>query len=183
MRRTLGDKVKRTQIRVATLGNVRDIAEVHVRAWARAYRDLVPADVIRSHTVEQREAAWRERLNSAEATTWVAQREDELAGWLCAGPSRDRDASPTTAEIWAMYIDPAHWRRGIGRALWTTVQAHLARKDHVDATVWVLGKNRPAVGFYRAVGFSDDPGAVRDRVFGQATLQEIRLRSLLSARC
>jgi [ribosomal protein S18]-alanine N-acetyltransferase len=55
------------------------------------------------------------------------------------------------AEIHTLAVDPAHWGRGVGRALLRTVLDHAA-----GATVFleVRTDNQPAIGLYRSESFT-----------------------------
>ncbi len=56
------------------------------------------------------------------------------------------------AEIGFMFIDPAHMRAGIGRALWAHMVAHAASQD---VRVIEIDADPNAAGFYRAMGAVD----------------------------
>ena len=55
------------------------------------------------------------------------------------------------AEGWVehLYVDPPHWRRGIGGALLRHAQA--ARPGGLE--LWVFARNTPAIAFYERHGF------------------------------
>ncbi len=76
-----------------------------------------------------------------------------------------------------MYIDPEHWRRGIGRLLWARAEEHLMRSGVHEVTLWVLKENARALAFYRAIGFTADVGYEKSLERGGAKLLEVRLRS------
>jgi ribosomal protein S18 acetylase RimI-like enzyme/SAM-dependent methyltransferase len=163
-------------IRRATLEDARAIAEVHVRAWQQGYRGVVPEAHLQSLSVERREAAWRQALSQRMCEVWVAAEGSAVAGWISVGDSRDAGADARTGELWAVYIDPARWRRGLGRALWRQAEAHLRAAGFTSVTLWVLRDNRPARQFYETLGFRHDPDADRPIELGGASLMEIRLR-------
>lgn len=54
-------------------------------------------------------------------------------------------------EAWVehLYVDPAHWRAGIGSTLLRHAQA--ARPDGLQ--LWVFGRNAAAIAFYERHGF------------------------------
>ena len=73
-----------------------------------------------------------------------------------AGSARGRAEIPThssTSELWAIYVDPKHWRRGVGQRLWDEVEDQLRRSGFSDVTLWVLQDNGGALAFYRSNGF------------------------------
>jgi len=169
------------EIRRATPDDARAIAVIHVDASRAAYQGLLPEAFLGSFTVERREAGWRQSLEARECEVWIAEEAGRPLGWICVGKSRDDDAAPTTAELWAMYVDPPSWHRGIGRALWTKAQSHLGSAGFSCVTLWVFRDNGRAIGFYRSAGFIEDPGRAKTRQRGGVALVEIRLRHQLTA--
>ena len=48
----------------------------------------------------------------------VGEVDGEVAGWLSGGAYRGTDSDePPLGEVYACYVDPAHWRQGVGSAL------------------------------------------------------------------
>jgi ribosomal protein S18 acetylase RimI-like enzyme len=152
------------------------IATIHVEAWRVAYRGIIPDEYLRSLSIEQRHAAWQQALEAGHPFTWVAEEGDTAVGWISAAASRDVDASHSTGEIWAVYIDPGHWGEGIGRALCDAAEQELRRRGSTEVTLWVLKDNQRALGFYLSNGFFRD--ACEDRIIerGGKELREVRLR-------
>jgi ribosomal protein S18 acetylase RimI-like enzyme len=167
------------QVRPATMDDARDIARIHVRAWQVAYRGLVAQSHLDSLSVDRREAAWRKNLASPTTQTSVAIDEGKVCGWISVGGCRDEDVGPEVAELWAIYVDPDHWRRGAGRALWDEAAQALASSGFREAVLWSLEDNAPALAFYRSLGFTPEPGLVKSFERDGVALQEIRLRGRL----
>ena len=61
----------------------------------------------------------------------------EIVGFAGIGPSRD-PIDPELGELDTIAIDPAHWRRGVGRALMAVVVGHLETDGYRAAIVWAL---------------------------------------------
>jgi N-acetylglutamate synthase-like GNAT family acetyltransferase len=73
-------------------------------------------------------------------------------------------SDPQEAEITALFVEPAHWRTGVGRALvgvLVTLASQWGQKK-----IWVLA-NPLALGFYAATGF------VRDRYVDMANASAV----------
>src|SRR5688572_8422042 len=102
-------------IREATPSDARAIAEIHVRSWQAAYQGIVPDSFLESLSVDQRERSWRQSLEGSGLVTSVLEERGEMLGWISVGPSRDEGEQPSTREIWAIYVEPKHWRRGVGQ--------------------------------------------------------------------
>lgn len=162
-------------IRAATASDAAQIARVHVDSWREAYADVIPAEYLDSIDVAERAETWRERLAgpSRGLSIWVAEEGAEVLGFACLGPSRDEDADRSTLEIYAIYLEPSAWGRGVARELMRTVLASVPAGAVV--TLWVLGANERARHFYRRHGFQPD-GVERVEEYGGTPLTEIRYR-------
>lgn len=155
------------------------IARVGIRSWREGFRGIVPEQI-------DPERAWNpyrvaERLETAgerETTTLVAERGAEVLGFLIHGPARDSDAAPATGEIWVLYVDPDHWRCGLGRGLVQEAIANLGAAGFEQASVWTLGESARNVAFYDALGFRRDGATQRREGFGHTL--EVRLRRPLA---
>jgi GNAT superfamily N-acetyltransferase len=77
--------------------------------------------------------------------TIVAENVDELLGFAVVLQRDDGDA-----ELDGLFVEPAQWRRGIGRALVAEAE-RLAARDGA-ASLWVIA-NTSALDFYGACGF------------------------------
>ena len=163
-------------IRAATPDDALPIATIHVTAWRVAYQGIVPDEFLRSLSIDERHQRWQKTLQNDSPTTWVAQEGKSVLGWLSAGKSRDDDAGPSTGEIWAVYIDPDHWAKGVGRALCDLAVEALQQRGFTEATLWVLAENERAIRFYRANGFIQDHGKEQRIQRGGKDLWEIRMR-------
>jgi ribosomal protein S18 acetylase RimI-like enzyme len=166
-------------VRHATLEDAKAIATIHVLSWQAAYKGIVPAGFLAAMSVDQREGMWRQRLEHGAPGTWVLEEHGGVLGWISVGPSRDADALSSTSELWAIYVDPKHWRRGVGQRLWDEVEDQLRRSGFSDVTLWVLQLNTDASAFYRANGFVID-GIEKTIELGGTELVEIRLRKVLT---
>jgi GNAT superfamily N-acetyltransferase len=170
------------RVRRASRQDARAIAEVHVRAWRSAYRGLVPDQLLDALSIEERERAWTEVLGGTGGSsfTLVAVVGDGRVVGFCTAstPSRDEDASESTAEVMATYVDPEHWRAGVGGSLLQSTLAELRRTRFRDATLWVFADNGPARAFYREFGF--EPNGRERRENRRAGQLEVRLRARIA---
>src|SRR5215469_18042967 len=111
-------------IRPACLADALRIATIHVEAWRAAYRGIVPDEFLDSLSIDERESKWRQNLSAATASTWIVQESETVVGWISAAGSRDAGATASTGEIWAVYVAPEHWGKGIGRLLCETAERY-----------------------------------------------------------
>lgn len=167
-------------IRPATPDDARAIAGIHVRSWQVAYRGIVPESFLQSLSVDQRERFWRESLEGGGPRTSVFEEHGHVVGWISVGATRDAGERPSTRELWAIYVDPMHWRRGVGQRLWGDAERQLTGAGVTEVTLWVLRDNIPALAFYRSNGFVADADVEKTVVIGGTELVEVRLRRKLS---
>lgn len=165
------------RIRPAVAADARGIAEVHVRAWRKAYRAVLSEAFLAGLSVADRERRWQGLLGEEATLTLVAGEPGVVLGFCTPlARSRDDDAPPRTGEIGALYVDPAHWRRGTGGALLAGGLEVLREAGCDAATLWVYESNAAARAFYLAAGFTPDGARRRHRDEGPS---EIRLRRTL----
>lgn len=163
-------------IRTATAADAQKIAQIHIQTWRAAYRGQISDVALDALNVERRTAFWRERLTRAKDSVFVAEDNDVL-GFCELIPSRDKDADPqTVAEIVAIYIHPAHWRKGAGRALYNYALTEARQRGCATVTLWVLASNSNARRFYEAMGFSLDGATKTEQASDGSNLHEIRFR-------
>ena len=163
------------EVRPARPDDARAIAAVHVRSWQAGYRGIIAGAILDAITVDDRERLWRGYLTDPddEIRTLVAEQNGEVVGFVSlAAESRDDDAAPGVAEIPALYVDPARWRSGAGRALVEAALERLRAGGAAEVSLWVLEDNERGRAFYAACGFTAD-GARQTNELGP---EEIRLR-------
>jgi ribosomal protein S18 acetylase RimI-like enzyme len=167
-------------VRHARDEDAQGIAEIHVRSWQTAYRDILPDELLNGLSVSERESRWRALLGAGEGLwlTLVAEGDDDLVGFCSvATPSRDADAAGRTAEIGALYVNPGHWRRGAGGAMLTAALAELGEHRFRDVILWVLPENQTALAFYRRFGFEVEKGV--EKIEERSGRPVLRLRANL----
>ena len=142
-------------LRDATAADALDIATVHVESWQVGYRGLMPDEVLDGLSISTRERWWHETLSgSGERSTLLATDERSVLGFAAVGPGRDGD--PVVGELYAMYLCPAAWGRGIGCRLHAAAMARLQAFGFERASLWMLAGNQRALRFYRREGWVAD---------------------------
>jgi ribosomal protein S18 acetylase RimI-like enzyme len=138
-------------IRAARLEDAPAIARLHVAVWREAYRDLAPPEAMHALDVAKRQARWAEMLATAERTVLVAERDGRIVGIGTAGPATVPELGGH-GEILHLYVDPAHGRGGIGRALMRRLALALQAQGYGSVALGVVEGNRPAIDFYLKLG-------------------------------
>jgi L-amino acid N-acyltransferase YncA len=85
---------------------------------------------------------------------WLVLADDGVvAGYAYASRHRDRAAYQWSVDV-AVYVDRAHHRRGVGRALYTTLFELLRHQRYFKAYGGITLPNPSSVGLHEAVGFT-----------------------------
>ncbi|MCR6484841.1 GNAT family N-acetyltransferase [Amycolatopsis sp. OK19-0408] len=150
-------------IRPAAVTDAGAIGEVHVRSWQAAYAGLIPADFLARLSAEARAASWARRIGDG-GPVLVAEENGIVVGFAAYGP----------AQLFALYVLPEHWGRGVGRALHDRVVEDLSGDS---AILWVLATNERAKAFYVRQGWVADGASQTETIDeGRVTLEELRFR-------
>jgi GNAT superfamily N-acetyltransferase len=144
-----------TALRPAGPADAEAIEAVRAAAWTTAYRGLAPDSFLDRFGGDL--TARRRELGEPGLVQLVAPVGGALAGWVAAGPARDHDLdAQSTGEIYACYVRPQDWGRGVGRALLAAALAALAGTGRGRVSLWVLRDNAPARRFYALFDFRPD---------------------------
>ncbi|WP_314174370.1 GNAT family N-acetyltransferase [Streptomyces winkii] len=157
-------------VREMTTADVGAVAELRVRAWQSAYRDLLPDAFLDAMSVEEDAARRRETFARTEGTVanLVTERADgTVTGWAAIGPDRpggihthirtqDEQGPGECAELYAIYVLPGLVGTGLGRALTAACLEWAAQRGFTRAVLWVIEGNTRARRFYERAGFAPD---------------------------
>ncbi|MDA1079841.1 MAG: GNAT family N-acetyltransferase [bacterium] len=165
-------------VRRATKADAGVIAQIHVRTWQEAYKNLMPAAALQALSISDRAQKWREILSDSEHNVYVIEVAERVVGFGGCGESRDDDASTSVGEIYAIYLDHTKMRMGLGKKLLERLEAVLQSAGFDSATLWVLDGNVSARRFYEAHGWFAD-GKVKTEQKDQMELREVRYRKRL----
>ena len=159
----------------AEMRDAKAIAEIHAAAARAAYKGLVPDDQLDALAPSTREAKWRQAIEFAEPQVHVAVQGDEVVGFVGFDRSRDPKTPSTTGEIWALYVKPEHWGKGVGVALWDAAREGLEEEGCTLVTIWVPLRNERALRFHELAGFKREMKTARTVPLGSVRIEEIRL--------
>lgn len=91
----------------------------------------------------------------------VAELEAGIAGYVKLGPVLPIESTSHVLEIKGLTVDPAHRRRGVGRALMRAAISTAREAGARKLTLRVLGHNAAARDLYAACGFEVE-GVLRE---------------------
>jgi ribosomal protein S18 acetylase RimI-like enzyme len=167
-------------IRSGLAGDAAAIARVRRDSWFAAYTGIIDRAVIDRATATGGRAVdpppYRRTLVA------VGGEDPAVIGYAAFGPERTvvsalppmtaapgmppapappGDLTPAgqagdTAELYALYVAPAWWSTGAGRALMGAVLAALGEARYLKVVLWVLEDNVRARRFYERAGFAPD---------------------------
>lgn len=147
-------------IRAVTARDVHAITALQVRAWRTAYAGFV--DDSHMPSADDRVGLWN-GVRPGEA--WLVEADGEIAGVV----------GVADGEIKILYVDPAFYGRGLGRALLGHAEGTLRDTGHTTALLWTIRENANSRAFYEHHGWSLD-GAEQELWPGVA---EVRYRRTL----
>lgn len=167
-------------IRAASAADAEGISRAHIGSWQVGYRGLVSDDFLDSLSdrLAGRIAWWHQRLAEG-ASVVVADDDGHVTGFASYGRA-EAPSDPELGEVSAIYVDPAHWGGGHGRALMRAALDALRAMGCSVAVLWVLESNARARRFYERGGWATD-GATKTEQIGGAPMVEVRYRRAIDA--
>jgi ribosomal protein S18 acetylase RimI-like enzyme len=164
-------------IRIATIEDARELADMHVASWRETYAGILPDAMLSALSVEGRTAMWEGILRDPEKadSTVVHLVEDghRIVGFGSCGSQRSETLKDKgyDGEIGAIYVLRAFQRRGVGARLMSTMAFDLTSRGFGAASLWVLRENAVARAFYER--FGGQAIEEREDIRGGATLVEV----------
>ncbi|MDR0286454.1 MAG: GNAT family N-acetyltransferase [Clostridiales bacterium] len=143
-------------IRLAKLTDALDMAEVHMRSWEVAYKDIIPMEYIQEKNAT-RPALFKRIITDENTTQYVIQKGCKTVGIMCVvATPQDDDANKNVCELEGIYLHPDYYRQGIG-AKAMEFAFNIARNwKKTEMTLWVFTENTNTIKFYEKCGFSAD---------------------------
>jgi GNAT superfamily N-acetyltransferase len=190
-------------IRSASTADAAQIAVVMRDSWFAAYDGIIAPAIIDRATAPDggarvrqsfRMRPWQRMIAAVARQPGRAQADlaaPDIIGYASFGPERDVLDMPwpypltsggsggKVAELYALYVHPAWWSTGTGRALMDQVLAKVRAAGYGCITLWVLEANARARRFYQRAGFI--PDGARHVLDDLGGVTEIRYRRPLSS--
>lgn len=139
-------------VRPARIADAADIGRIYRESWQDTYPGVIPAALLTAMTVRGQTARWRAAIAARghEAVFIAEDEKNGIVGMMSFGPSRD-DSLGLDGEVYTLYVDPAHYSCGAGRALLTNGFAALKQRGYKSCIIWAHARN-PARFFYERMG-------------------------------
>jgi len=164
------------KVRPATLRDAKQIAELHNEAMRDVFRARLTDLPVAAVSQEKRQAYWREAIEYSEPQVQVALDEDRIVGFVGFDRSRDKGTPPTMGELWAIYVAPSHWSRGVGLALWDAAREGLQEEGCSHVSIWLPLAAERALRFHELAGFKRELNTAKTVAIGAVKIEEIRLK-------
>ena len=151
-------KVASFKIRATGPGDVDAIVRIYVDSWNAGFGSRMPAIEADAARISR----WRKELAESSATRWwLAERGDDIVGFVGIGPSRD-PIDPSLGELDTIAVDRGAWRSGVGKALMSVALEALRSEGYHSAVLWTLNDYPQAESFYVATGWRLNGATRRD---------------------
>jgi GNAT superfamily N-acetyltransferase len=180
-------------IRAGSAADAAQIAAVRRDSWFGAYAGIIADEIIDRVTAPDGGARVRQSFRTRPWQRMIVAVPDGgdggIVGYAAFGPETDVLGAPwphplsadgeerRVAELYALYVRPAWWSTGTGRALMDRVLARSVAGGYSSVTLWVLRDNRRARRFYERAGFA--PDGATNVLTGLGDVRELRYRQQL----
>ncbi|MEM6392605.1 MAG: GNAT family N-acetyltransferase [Planctomycetota bacterium] len=167
-------------LRHPTPSDAGPITKLHIHTWRIAYGPLVPAGTFDRLDPEPHLKRWTDRCRDEPENVVVCEETGRIVGFALLGAVRDTDLDRKhTIELYALYVDPDFWRKGIGRRLAEAAERLAVDRGFRTIVLWALKDNQRARLAYQRMGFALDPEQEKDAKFFGLNLREIRFTRAL----
>jgi len=186
------------EIRPASAADEPIITQIRRETWLAAYAQIIDPELIERVTAPRDGAS---AAPPPERTSLVAEARSAAAvadarvvvGYASYGPERSVAAAVAvgsggpgakpgwytpaglaaeTGELYALYVAPAHWSTGAGRALTDAALDGLRAAGYQRVVLWTLTENARARRFYDKAGFA--PDGATNVLAGLGDVEELR---------
>jgi GNAT superfamily N-acetyltransferase len=179
-------------IRAGSAAYAAQIAAVQRESWFAAYEGIIAAEIIDRVTTPDDGARVRQSFRTRPWQRMLVAADpdgDGITGYASFGPETDVLNAPwphpltpdgeqgRVAELYALYVRPAWWSTGTGRALMERVLTRSVAAGYQAITLWVLRDNQRARRFYERAGFL--PDGATNVLNGLGGIIEVRYRRVL----
>lgn len=142
------------QIRESRLSDTVEIAELHQAAWKVAYKGIIHQSYLDGLDLDNRTQKWKKILSEGKTDQYkhfVALDGDRIVGFADVGEPRD-EGMLNHAEMYAIYLHPDYFSRGIGAQLFDAVKQQALTFGYEALYVLVMVDNYRARKFYERMG-------------------------------
>lgn len=134
-------------IRLATLEDIHQIADIHIKTWYETYTGMIKQEILDELSIGSGETLWKAVLEDQNQAVWVYEQQEKIFGFAdFYYPSKSN-----AGEVKAIYLLKRVQRQGIGRQLILCGFQRFKHQGFQYVYVDVLNKN-PSRYFYEKLG-------------------------------
>lgn len=140
-----------------TDSDIPEVANIHRLSQRESEKGIIIDSDLDRFDNAYFQTKWAEWSQDPDITTLVYKGLDGgVQGFISYGrvktrPPQDRSVAPKYgAEIYAVYVHPDHWRKGIAKTLMQTAMRDLSERKINSVLLWVLKKNKRASALYES---------------------------------
>lgn len=137
-------------IRPSTFEDAANIVAVQIRGWKQAYQGIIDQNHLDNICPIKRLEGRIQYIKKGTSWGFVAEHDGKIIGMCDVGQSRHPELGK--GEIFALYVDQEHQRKGVGKLLWDAAMQKLREEKLVPYIVIALEKNLVARTFYKKLG-------------------------------
>lgn len=157
--------------RSATVEDVENISQVHVKCWSEIYK-FMPRKILDNRSLDYRRRQWSNWFLSGDGVLLAIEDRGSFIGFCHAGPSCDADIS-VHAELRAGYVLPGHRGGEVGLGIMDALGRWILSQGWSTAGIWAFAEN-PYRHWYSHLGWAIC--ARRDRVINGVHIPEVGYR-------
>ena len=139
------------QIRQAKAEDAAGIAKVHVDSWRSTYKDIMPAEFLRSLSYGKRTDLWKNNIAVKEDYVVVAVTDEGTILGFGTASKRATNTVEKSGDLTSIYLLEEYKGQGIGKMLLKELFLHFKQLDYERIFVEVLEANETKY-FYEYYG-------------------------------
>lgn len=140
-------------IRKAEISDAPKLAKVNVDTWRTTYKGIISDEYLQNLSYKWSEIYFLTVIKKQNRiiNCFIAEEESGKIVGFAIGRLEKSENPKYKGELWSIYVDREHQRKGIGKLLVSAVVEKLLNLNINSMLVWVLKKN-PSRAFYESLG-------------------------------
>ncbi len=145
--------MKKVIVKKATISDAEDILNINITSWKKTYRNIFPSEFLNNLCIAKKD--YSKSLNNVIKSIkknddyLVAVYNNKIVGFINYGLSK-KEEYKNSGEVYSLYIDNEHTRKGIGSILFKAAIDKLNKKyNHIIVSCI---KENPSNSFYVKMG-------------------------------